>query len=112
MDLRDSSSSSAPNRDSSAGEDDGVLPVTALLAKEAALHFQSRNFSDCFDVLNQLKVKKEGDPKVFFFQIISHMQAFVSLVDAIDQIHFLSLILFLFVYSLSWNFNFILSCFV
>ncbi|PPD86515.1 hypothetical protein GOBAR_DD16543 [Gossypium barbadense] len=64
MDSRDSSSSPAPNRDSSAGEDDGVLPVTAALAKEAALHFQSRNFSECVDVLDQLKVKKEGDPKV------------------------------------------------
>ncbi|TYH12425.1 hypothetical protein ES288_A06G066100v1 [Gossypium darwinii] len=64
MDSRDSSSSPAPNRDSSAGEDDGVLPVTAALAKEAALHFQSRNFSECVDVLDQLKLKKEGDPKV------------------------------------------------
>ncbi|KAL4296164.1 hypothetical protein GQ457_12G023950 [Hibiscus cannabinus] len=62
MDSRDSSS--APDRDCSAGDDDGGLPVTAALAKEASLHFQSRKFAECVDVLNQLKVKKEGDPKV------------------------------------------------
>ncbi|XVE71497.1 hypothetical protein DITRI_Ditri10aG0155600 [Diplodiscus trichospermus] len=64
MDLRDSSSSSAPSRDGSAGDDDGVLSVTAALAKDAALYFQSRKFSECIDVLNQLKSKKEDDPKV------------------------------------------------
>ncbi|XWS72970.1 hypothetical protein CRYUN_Cryun02cG0085600 [Craigia yunnanensis] len=64
MDLRDSSSSSTPNRDSTAGDDDGVLSVTAVLAKDAALYFQSRKFAECVDVLNQLKPKKEDDPKV------------------------------------------------
>ncbi|GMI97655.1 hypothetical protein like AT5G35430 [Hibiscus trionum] len=64
MDSRDSSSPSAPNRDGSADDNEGGLPVTAALAKEAALHFQSRKLAECIDVLNQLKVKKEGDPKV------------------------------------------------
>ncbi|XWS70736.1 hypothetical protein CRYUN_Cryun03dG0074000 [Craigia yunnanensis] len=64
MDLRDSSSSSAPNLDGTAGDDDGVLSVTAALAKDAALYFQSRKFAECVDVLNQLKPKKEDDPKV------------------------------------------------
>ncbi|XP_021276010.1 CCR4-NOT transcription complex subunit 10 isoform X2 [Herrania umbratica] len=64
MDSRDSSSSSAPNRDGAAGDDDGVLSVTAALAKDAALYFQSRKFAECVDVLNQLKPKKEDDPKV------------------------------------------------
>ncbi|KAK8595680.1 hypothetical protein V6N13_000376 [Hibiscus sabdariffa] len=64
MDSRDSSSPSAPNPDGSADDNEGGLPVTAALAKEAALHFQSRKFAECIDVLNQLKVKKEDDPKV------------------------------------------------
>ncbi|GMI89206.1 hypothetical protein like AT5G35430 [Hibiscus trionum] len=65
MDLRDSSSSSAPNRDgSAAGDDDAVLSVTSAIAKDAALYFQSRKFAECVDVLNQLKSKKENDPKV------------------------------------------------
>ncbi|KAE8657887.1 36.4 kDa proline-rich protein-like [Hibiscus syriacus] len=64
MDSRDSLSPSARNRDGSAGDDVGGLPVTVALAKEAALHFQSRKFAECVDVLNQLKVKKEGDPKI------------------------------------------------
>ncbi|KAG4113167.1 hypothetical protein ERO13_D13G206400v2 [Gossypium hirsutum] len=64
MDSRDSSSSSVPNRDGTAGDDDGVLSVTAALAKDAALYFQSRKFAECVDVLTQLKTKKEGDPKV------------------------------------------------
>ncbi|XVF48044.1 hypothetical protein PTKIN_Ptkin03bG0158900 [Pterospermum kingtungense] len=64
MDLRDSSSLSAPNRDGIAGDDDGVLSVTAALAKDAFLYFQSRKFAECIDVLNQLKPKKEDDPKV------------------------------------------------
>ncbi|XVF88327.1 hypothetical protein PTKIN_Ptkin19aG0041000 [Pterospermum kingtungense] len=64
MDSRDSSSSSIPNRDGTAGDDDGVLSVTAALAKDAALYFQSRKFAECIDVLNQLKLKKEDDPKV------------------------------------------------
>ncbi|XVE63680.1 hypothetical protein DITRI_Ditri07aG0039000 [Diplodiscus trichospermus] len=64
MDSRDSSSSSAPNRDGTAGDDDGVLSVTSALAKDAALYFQSRKFTECIEVLMQLKAKKEDDPKV------------------------------------------------
>ncbi|KHG25873.1 CCR4-NOT transcription complex subunit 10-B [Gossypium arboreum] len=64
MDSRDSSSSLVPNRDGTAGDDDGVLSVTAALAKDAALYFQSRKFAECVDVLTELKTKKEGDPKV------------------------------------------------
>ncbi|OMO57726.1 Tetratricopeptide TPR-1 [Corchorus olitorius] len=67
MDSRDSSSSSAPNRDGISGDDDGVLSVAAALAKDAALYFQSRKFAECVDILNQLKLKKEDDPKVFCF---------------------------------------------
>ncbi|XP_012081190.2 CCR4-NOT transcription complex subunit 10 isoform X1 [Jatropha curcas] len=73
MDSRDSSSSQstpAANRDSTAvgssstAEDDAVLSFTAALAKDAALHFQSRRFAECLAVLHQLKLKKEDDPKV------------------------------------------------
>ncbi|KAG6587882.1 CCR4-NOT transcription complex subunit 10, partial [Cucurbita argyrosperma subsp. sororia] len=66
MDARDSSSSTTPNRDgsSSAVEDDGAVPVTAALAKEAASLFQSGKYAGCVEVLNQLLQKKEDDPKV------------------------------------------------
>ncbi|KAJ9163063.1 hypothetical protein P3X46_022777 [Hevea brasiliensis] len=76
MDSRDSTSSqSTPtaNREtvaaaaassSNTSEDDAVLSVTAALAKDAALHFQSRRFVECLAVLHQLKLKKENDPKV------------------------------------------------
>ncbi|XP_022755171.1 CCR4-NOT transcription complex subunit 10-like isoform X2 [Durio zibethinus] len=64
MDLRDSSLSSAPNRDGIAGDDDGILSVTSALAKDAALYFLSRKFAECVDILNQLKPKKEDDPKI------------------------------------------------
>ncbi|KAK8604761.1 hypothetical protein V6N13_082235 [Hibiscus sabdariffa] len=64
MDSRDSST---PNRDGSsaaaaaAGDEDA-----SALAKDAALCFQSRKFAECVDVLNQLKSKKEKDPKVLY----------------------------------------------
>ncbi|KAK8543239.1 hypothetical protein V6N13_136232 [Hibiscus sabdariffa] len=64
MDSRDSSSPSAPNRDGTAGEDEGVLSVTSALAKDAALSFQCRKFGECVNILAQLKPKKEDDPKV------------------------------------------------
>jgi CCR4-NOT transcription complex subunit 10 len=55
----------ASNRDSqSPVEDDGSLTVTAGLAKEAALFFQTGKYVDCLKVLNQLLQKKEGDLKV------------------------------------------------
>ncbi|GLT29674.1 hypothetical protein SLA2020_045250 [Shorea laevis] len=64
MDSRDSLSSTPLNRDGPSGDDDGVLSVTAALAKDAALYFQSKKFAECVEVLNQLKQKKEDDPKV------------------------------------------------
>ncbi|XP_061978153.1 zinc finger BED domain-containing protein DAYSLEEPER-like isoform X2 [Populus nigra] len=72
MDARDSTS----NRDVSSsggsgtttgvggGEEDPILSVTATLAKDAWLHFNSRRFNECLEVLYQLKQKKEDDPKV------------------------------------------------
>ncbi|XP_035544355.1 CCR4-NOT transcription complex subunit 10-like isoform X2 [Juglans regia] len=75
MDARDSSSSmaaAAPNRDGSSGtDDDAVLSVVAALAKDAALHFQSGKFAECAEVLNQLLLKKENDPKVLHNVAIS-----------------------------------------
>ncbi|KAG2718835.1 hypothetical protein I3760_03G239200 [Carya illinoinensis] len=75
MDLRDSLSSvvaAAPNRDGSSGtDDDAVLSVAAALAKDAALHFQTGKFSECVEVLNQLLLKKENDPKVLHNVAIS-----------------------------------------
>ncbi|OUZ99851.1 Tetratricopeptide repeat-containing domain [Macleaya cordata] len=64
MDSRDSSSSAAASRDGSSGDEDGIISFTAGLAKDAALLFQSRRFTECLDVLNQILQKKEDDPKV------------------------------------------------
>ncbi|XP_031264752.1 CCR4-NOT transcription complex subunit 10-like isoform X1 [Pistacia vera] len=61
MDSRDSTQSTNANNST---DDDGVLSVTATLAKEAALYFQSRKFDDCIDLLNQLLEKKPDDPKI------------------------------------------------
>ncbi|RDX68101.1 CCR4-NOT transcription complex subunit 10 [Mucuna pruriens] len=65
-DLSSSSPSSTTNRDSSSGTDaeDGVFTVAVALAKDAALHFQSGKFAECVEVLNQLLLKKQDDPKV------------------------------------------------
>ncbi|XP_059432311.1 uncharacterized protein LOC132165670 isoform X2 [Corylus avellana] len=70
MDARDLSSSSSStaaanaNRDGSSGtDDDAVLSAAAALAKDAALQFQSSKFAECVEVLNQLFLKKEHDPK-------------------------------------------------
>ncbi|XP_077215128.1 uncharacterized protein LOC143849810 isoform X2 [Tasmannia lanceolata] len=60
MDSRDSSL----NRDGSTQDDDGPLSVIGGLAKDAGVLFQSRRFSECIDVLNQLLHKKQDDPKV------------------------------------------------
>ncbi|KAK8660909.1 hypothetical protein V6N13_051816 [Hibiscus sabdariffa] len=64
MDSRDSSSSSTPNRDGSSAVSAAGDEEASALAKDAALCFQSRKFAECVDVLNQLKSKKEKDPKV------------------------------------------------
>ncbi|XP_038984113.1 uncharacterized protein LOC103706492 isoform X2 [Phoenix dactylifera] len=44
--------------------DDGLFLVTSGLAKEAAVLFQSRRYTECIDVLKQVLQKKEDDPKV------------------------------------------------
>ncbi|KAL4179836.1 hypothetical protein AMTRI_Chr13g89230 [Amborella trichopoda] len=51
------------NRDGSSDED-GNLSVTAGMAKEASILFQSRRYQECLDALNQLLQKKDGDLKV------------------------------------------------
>ncbi|KAK6945143.1 hypothetical protein RJ641_026245 [Dillenia turbinata] len=61
MDSRDSAN--ANNREGST-DDDGLVSLTAGLAKDAALLFQSGKFGECVDALNQLLQKKEDDPKV------------------------------------------------
>uniref|UniRef100_A0A2N9FUM3 Uncharacterized protein n=1 Tax=Fagus sylvatica TaxID=28930 RepID=A0A2N9FUM3_FAGSY len=61
----------APNRDGLSGtEDDAVLSVAAALAKDAALHFQSAKFAECVEVLNQLFLKKQDDPKEAFPELL------------------------------------------
>ncbi|KAK3010713.1 hypothetical protein RJ639_010926 [Escallonia herrerae] len=62
--METSSSLLATPAASSSLDDDGSLSVTAALAKEAALLFQSGKFADCLKVLHQLLHKKEADPKV------------------------------------------------
>ncbi|KAL6854587.1 hypothetical protein ACP4OV_019149 [Aristida adscensionis] len=47
-----------------AAEEDGMLSATASMARDAAVFFQSRRFAECAEVLAQLLLKKEGDPKV------------------------------------------------
>ncbi|XP_058107312.1 uncharacterized protein LOC131250930 isoform X2 [Magnolia sinica] len=63
MDSRDSPSSAA-GAGTTRDEEDGHLSVTAALAKDAALLFQSRRYTECLDVLHQLLQKKEDDLKV------------------------------------------------
>ncbi|KAG8049575.1 hypothetical protein GUJ93_ZPchr0009g1823 [Zizania palustris] len=48
----------------SSAEEEGMLPATATMAREAAVLFQSRRYAECAEVLSQLLLKKEGDPKV------------------------------------------------
>jgi len=64
MDSRDSSSNTSVNVAKEVADDDGVLSVTALLAKEASVLFQSEKFAECVEVLYRLLQKKEGDLKV------------------------------------------------
>lgn len=45
-------------------EEDGTLSATAAMARDAAVLFQSRRYAECAEVLAQLLLKKEGDPKV------------------------------------------------
>ncbi|KQJ96027.1 CCR4-NOT transcription complex subunit 10 [Brachypodium distachyon] len=45
-------------------EEDGLMSLTAAMAREAAVHFQSRRYGECVEVLRQIWSKKSGDPKV------------------------------------------------
>uniref|UniRef100_A0A0E0QMZ0 CCR4-NOT transcription complex subunit 10 n=1 Tax=Oryza rufipogon TaxID=4529 RepID=A0A0E0QMZ0_ORYRU len=53
-----------PPQSPSSTEEEGMLSVTAAMARDAAVLFQSRRYADCAEVLAQLLLKKEGDPKV------------------------------------------------
>lgn len=59
-------STGAGGNDGPANED-GPLSDAERLAKEAAVLFQSRHFSECIDILNQLLQKKGDDPKVWLY---------------------------------------------
>lgn len=86
MESRDSSLPSAATRDGASQDDDAALSVDAAsLARDAALLFQSRKFSESLDVLNQLRQKKE-DPKVFF-------SIFISLHFCLSTLIFMDLLL-------------------
>ncbi|KAK4760692.1 hypothetical protein SAY87_005585 [Trapa incisa] len=61
MDYRDSSA--APNSDANPSVDEEGARCSAI-AKEAALLFQSCQYSECLELLLQLSHKKEHDPKV------------------------------------------------
>ncbi|OWM65939.1 CCR4-NOT transcription complex subunit 10 isoform X1 [Punica granatum] len=61
MDSRDSSATSNSVVNPSADEEGA--PFSAV-AKEAALLFQSRKYTECLELLHQLAQKKEHDPKV------------------------------------------------
>ncbi|EEE69207.1 hypothetical protein OsJ_28413 [Oryza sativa Japonica Group] len=52
-----------PPQSPSSTEEEGMLSVTAAMARDAAVLFQSRRYADCAEVLAQLLLKKEGDPK-------------------------------------------------
>jgi CCR4-NOT transcription complex subunit 10 len=54
----------APPPPQPAVEEDAMLSATAAMAKEAAVSFQNRRYSECFLVLKKLLEMKEGDPKV------------------------------------------------
>ncbi|KAL2929692.1 CCR4-NOT transcription complex subunit 10 [Bienertia sinuspersici] len=82
MDSRDSASPSSMNVAREGSDDDGALSATALLAKEAFALFQSDKFSECFDVLNQLLQKKEGDPK----DVISYLEKAFGVSYMINQV--------------------------
>ncbi|KAL9242456.1 hypothetical protein vseg_016449 [Gypsophila vaccaria] len=58
MDSRDSLSSM------NAADEDGVEIDSTTLAKEASSLFQSEKFVECVEVLNQLLLKKQCDPKI------------------------------------------------
>ncbi|CAM0950660.1 unnamed protein product [Alopecurus aequalis] len=53
-----------PTQPQPAAEEDGMLSATAAMARDAAVLFQTRRYAECAEVLAQLLLKKEGDPKV------------------------------------------------
>ncbi|KAK3129247.1 hypothetical protein QOZ80_6BG0474790 [Eleusine coracana subsp. coracana] len=53
-----------PPQSQLAAEEDGMLSATAAMARDAAVMFQSRRYAECAEVLAQLLLKKEDDPKV------------------------------------------------
>lgn len=59
----DSSTAVPAVREGQSVDDDGVF----ALAKEAAICFQARKYVECLQLLQQLLVKKPGDPKVSIF---------------------------------------------
>lgn len=63
MDSRDSSAASNSSVNPSADEEGAHC---SAIAKEAALLFQSRRYSECLELLRELSQKKEHDPKVIF----------------------------------------------
>ncbi|XP_073004163.1 uncharacterized protein [Typha latifolia] len=64
MEGRDPSAAPSAAGKEGSLEEDRLLSVTAVLAKDAAFLFQSRRYAECVDVLRQLLLKKEDDPKV------------------------------------------------
>ncbi|KAL8094669.1 hypothetical protein AgCh_036267 [Apium graveolens] len=60
MDTREASTLITSNN----SDDDSSLSFTYAWAKEAALLFQTGNFSDCLKLLNQLLRYKPADPKI------------------------------------------------
>lgn len=67
MDSRDSSA--ALNSAANPSADEEGAPLSAV-AKEAALLFQSRKYTECLELLHQLALKKEHDPKVNFPSLV------------------------------------------
>jgi CCR4-NOT transcription complex subunit 10 len=44
--------------------EDGMLSATAAMARDAAVLFQSCHYAECAEVLAQLLLEKDRDPKV------------------------------------------------
>ena len=69
MDAREplppSVSTTGPGGNDGPANEDGPLSDAERLAKEAAVLFHSRRFSECINILNQLLQKKGDDPKVW-----------------------------------------------
>ncbi|KAF0903083.1 hypothetical protein E2562_024562 [Oryza meyeriana var. granulata] len=57
-----------PQSQSSTEEEEGMLSVTAAMARDAAVLFQSRRYAE---VLAQLLLKKEGDPKAHVSAVVA-----------------------------------------